>query len=391
MNLSNSLTEKPKPLQHCKSNFALNEGIKKSFDTLQIKPSSLLLYKSNVIKENELVINNNLTINYSPAQRKVTRQKYQHKDFADCDRLHAEFIELNDYVNELHGIKKEAVIKPEKQLKLPKQMSGRTKAKIQDKLKAFFIIHKIKHHGKQPLIMLTLTLTSKQLYEDSRYNKMLNNFLTIMRKKYQINYLWVAEKQNNGNIHYHIIVDRYVNVTIANATWCKILNYNGHDVKMPKTKCPSGLTYKETQEYFSSKNCSNPVDVKYLTNSSAIGAYLTKYITKNKTSVDCQIWNCSKLISNTITAFSMEYCQTFAEKLKRNNWYKCKKTGEIKTMPDFDIKLQDNRLFGIYTRLVSTNIFPNYADIIGTINHDVYKHATKPPQIKKKAIDSLPF
>lgn len=56
-----------------------------------------------------------------------------------------------------------------------------------------------------------------------------------------------------------------------------------------------------------------------------VGAYLTKYVTKNKAEFKCQVWNCSKSISALYTDFYTDY--SFLEGLQKL------KKDEIKEVP----------------------------------------------------------
>lgn len=74
-------------------------------------------------------------------------------------------------------------------------------------------------------VLLTLTLPAKQLHIDQEVRrKMLRPYLQDLKRKYQAaNYMWFAEKQGNGNIHFHIILDRFVEKEVARTLWNKAL------------------------------------------------------------------------------------------------------------------------------------------------------------------------
>ena len=78
--------------------------------------------------------------------------------------------------------------------------------------------------------MITLTLPAVQIHNDLYVKKMmLNEFFTVIRKKFNIqNYIWKAEKQGNGNIHFHIIIDKYIFYKDINRIWNQILNTHGY-------------------------------------------------------------------------------------------------------------------------------------------------------------------
>lgn len=74
-------------------------------------------------------------------------------------------------------------------------------------------------------VLLTLTLPAKQNHSDQDVRrKMLRPYLQDLKRKYQAaNYMWFAEKQGNGNIHFHIILDRFVEKSVARTLWNKAL------------------------------------------------------------------------------------------------------------------------------------------------------------------------
>lgn len=75
-------------------------------------------------------------------------------------------------------------------------------------------------------LFITLTLPAQQLHSDQEITKkLLGKFLNICRKRGLLaNYLWRAEKQKNGNIHYHILTDSYA----PHSTWRDIWNHCLH-------------------------------------------------------------------------------------------------------------------------------------------------------------------
>ncbi len=133
------------------------------------------------------------------------------------------------------------------------------------------------------LSMITLTLASTQR-EDDKTNKnyLLNHFLTTMRRNNKIkNYIWRAEKQKNGNIHYHIIVDKYIHHSIIRSIWNNILEKAGY--------------ITEFQKKHKHKN-PNSIDVHSLKNIKNVAGYLIKYMSKDENGeneVQGRNWTCS--------------------------------------------------------------------------------------------------
>ncbi len=60
------------------------------------------------------------------------------------------------------------------------------------------------------LTFVTLTLSARQMHSDKFIKRhMLNEFLIIIGRKYKVkNYIWKSEVQSNGNLHFHILIDK---------------------------------------------------------------------------------------------------------------------------------------------------------------------------------------
>jgi hypothetical protein len=177
-------------------------------------------------------------------------------------------------------------------------MSQRTKTKIRQKITAWSHTKRDKSNIK--FTFITLTLTSKQIGTDKEYSRMLNTFFTYLRKWYPFkNYLYVNERQKNGNIHTHIVSDIFVPIAKINYIWCKILSengytFNGKPIFTPGTKSP------------------NPVDIKCIYDLKRVSSYVTKYVTKNDSSFDSLIWNCSNTVSRLFTSVKIWDSKTFS-------------------------------------------------------------------------------
>lgn len=75
--------------------------------------------------------------------------------------------------------------------------------------------------GRAYPTLATLTLPVEQAHEDREINrKCLQPFLQVMRREYGVElYAWRAEAQENGNLHYHCLLDRYVPKRALQAAW----------------------------------------------------------------------------------------------------------------------------------------------------------------------------
>src|SRR5690606_15866326 len=87
-----------------------------------------------------------------------------------------------------------------------------------------------KSHFNFNLNFITLTLPALQCHLDTTIkNKVFNTFLTELRQYHSVNnYVWRCEAQSNGNIHFHIVTDTYINWYIVRKIWNRKLSKLGY-------------------------------------------------------------------------------------------------------------------------------------------------------------------
>jgi hypothetical protein len=80
------------------------------------------------------------------------------------------------------------------------------------------------------ICFITLTLPSKQIHSDKEIKeKCLNSLLIELTRYYKVkNYIWRAEKQKNGNIHFHILTDKFIDWNELRNRWNRIVNKLGY-------------------------------------------------------------------------------------------------------------------------------------------------------------------
>jgi hypothetical protein len=80
------------------------------------------------------------------------------------------------------------------------------------------------------LNFITLDLSSDQVHSDQLIKRyLLHQFLVEMRKKWRVSlYLWKAEKQKNGRIHFHIITDKFIPWNELRNVWNRIQQKLGY-------------------------------------------------------------------------------------------------------------------------------------------------------------------
>lgn len=177
---------------------------------------------------------------------------------------------------------------------------------------------------------MTLKLPSVQQHTSDFITKnCLNQLITELAKKYQFrNYVWRLEYQKNGNLHYHIATDTYVDFYWLRGAWNRILNKYGYvDAYKARFSAMSFSEYCHATDFTKSvdfdtlkhryaEGCRNgwkqpnSVDVKCVTNHKKIAYYISKYMGKGSKAVDsrtlpiCEensahsrLWFCSRSLS----------------------------------------------------------------------------------------------
>lgn len=148
---------------------------------------------------------------------------------------------------------------------------------------------------------ITLTLPSKQVHSDKEITKLcLNQLLTEMRKlNKNLHYFWRAEKQSNGNIHYHLLTDTYYHYKLLRQDWNRITAKLGYidsykrefeHLTFEEYYCrysPDGSkSKKEARKVWQNQKrigWSNPnsTDVHAIKNIKDLAAYVAKYCAKD--------------------------------------------------------------------------------------------------------------
>jgi len=180
------------------------------------------------------------------------------------------------------------------------------------------------------MAFITLTLPSKQrTCTKDVTNQLLNPFLIELRRITKMeNYVWRLEFQENGNAHYHLVTDTYVDYLLIRRLWNRILKNNGYikpyQEKFSKLNLseynkltnPQGKTEFKiiAQRYAKGKaeNWEQPpsVDVKSVISNNAISNYISKYFSKTdekkplknehdnaENSENLRLWFCSRSLS----------------------------------------------------------------------------------------------
>lgn len=179
------------------------------------------------------------------------------------------------------------------------------------------------------LMFITLTLPSEQIHTDAEITaKCLGNFLNRARKIGLLqNYVWRAEKQKNGNIHYHILTDTFANFSMFRRLWYISLRSLGYLQAYQKKF--SEMSFEEyRQQPFNQKKDLHKVTAAFahgkrskwqeppachtvsLTDNEGVTAYVSKYIAKadpdNPNIVTGRTWGASQSVSQSVQSFTQD-------------------------------------------------------------------------------------
>ena len=165
-------------------------------------------------------------------------------------------------------------------------------------------IHKYKTKPHKP-VFITLTLSDTQKHDDYFIKRnMLQVFLKDLNYNFGIvNYFWKAEKQKSGNIHFHILVDRFIEMGHIQEVWNRIQRKNGY-------------TDKYQNEYGSHNPPSTHIEGQ--PSKGSICQYVMKYVSKHDSSqrVEGSVYRFSKSLLK-IKPFSEIAMGSFADILSR--------------------------------------------------------------------------
>jgi hypothetical protein len=116
-------------------------------------------------------------------------------------------------------------------------------------------------------VFATLTLCSTQVHSDKEIKRQcLDPFIKAIKRKYSgIKYMWRAESQENGSIHFHLILDQYINHKELRTLW------NHYQNKLEYVN-------KFVEKY--GHNSPNSTDIKGVSDVRDFIDYIVKYVAK---------------------------------------------------------------------------------------------------------------
>jgi hypothetical protein len=162
------------------------------------------------------------------------------------------------------------------------------------------------------LRFLTLTLTKEQtLLDNVIKRKVLVPFISMLRAQCGLElYFWRAEAQQNGNIHFHLIIDCYVNKSRVNYLW---------------DLCQWNADILDERPIYTEDYHTASTRIEAVQGEKAVAGYVCKYVTKEDGSrkIFGRIWGCSDELRNlSVPAmeFSNEIARDVTEKVDKKSY-----------------------------------------------------------------------
>lgn len=119
---------------------------------------------------------------------------------------------------------------------------------------------KLQHNFYFKLAFITLTLSDRQQHSDQFIKEhMLQPFLYWLTRYYDACYVWKAESQLNGNIHFHITIDTYVNWKSIRSKWNKLLSKHGYCKVLQDGSNDKGDAATQIKSVLNDQKCANDI------------------------------------------------------------------------------------------------------------------------------------
>lgn len=135
------------------------------------------------------------------------------------------------------------------------------------------------------LTFVTLTISQTELVAHREaYKQGLEPFLRWFRRKSCSHYVWKAELQERGQIHYHITSNQFVRYDEVRKEWNRLQAQAGW------------LDSFKAKHHHSNPNST---DIRAVRENGEIGAYIAKYLAKgeDRGKIDGKVWGCSSSLA----------------------------------------------------------------------------------------------
>jgi len=145
------------------------------------------------------------------------------------------------------------------------------------------------------------TITFPQSTSDDTAFILLNKWLTRLRTEKMLKeYLWITERQENKTIHFHMVINRRMNVVQANRYMRASIMHsiNTGEVTYDRIKA----TRYKVGDIAKDRQTKRVINFAKQKRQKSLSNYLTKYVTKNNETFTHLAWHSSREYSNLIIA-----------------------------------------------------------------------------------------
>lgn len=176
-------------------------------------------------------------------------------------------------------------------------------------------IHNYLNQMKGEKLLYFWTITFPKGIEESLAYKVFNTWLTRMRTEANLkSYLWIAERQENSTIHYHIALHQKISVQRGNKFMRASLMRAAASGGLPSAK--SDLSKYNGVDISKDRKTRRVTNFALKKKSKALAKYLTKYTTKSDATFSNLAWHCSRDYSNLIISIACTPAEFYKGDLK---------------------------------------------------------------------------
>lgn len=215
---------------------------------------------------------------------------------------------------------------------------------------------------KVNFVTLTLPAPQGNISDRDIKKQCLDPWIKRMRRKHKLNnYVWRAERQKNGNLHFHLITDTWIHYEKIRNDWNSVLNF-----------------FKFIDKFEEKHGHRNPnsTDVHAVWKVKNLTQYFIKYMTKGDKEgdkIEGKIWDCSKALK------TKENCETLMEGQAYETWTAASNDPTVKRKddPNFSIQFFTNAQFNKY---VTGELLEKWTAYLTRIREFPSRELTLPPK-----------
>lgn len=128
---------------------------------------------------------------------------------------------------------------------------------------------------------------------------LLNRWLTRLRTEKMIgSYLWIVERQQNGTIHFHVVINKRMCVKKANKFMRASIMHSINDGSIEYDR-KAAMIYNGV-DIAKDRKTKRVINFAKQSKQKSLARYLTKYVTKNEHTYKNLAWHCSREYSNLV-------------------------------------------------------------------------------------------